>query len=477
MKKILFAGAEAMPFAATGGLGDVMGSLPIALKAARPDWDIRAVLPLYSEISDEYRAEMKFECWTTVAVSWRQQYCGIFSLERGGVKYYFIDNEYYFKRDALYGFFDDGERFAFFSNAILALMGMVDFFPDVYSANDWQTALSVILLKRRNGMSPGYSGVKAVYTIHNIEYQGVYGRETMGDLFGLDEMDASTVEFDGAVNLTKGAILCADAVTTVSPKYAEEIQTPFFAHGLHDILREHSFKLSGIVNGIDTDFYNPKTDKDLKFNYSYRGLTGKGKNKAALQEEYGLPVCPDVPVIAMVSRLVDHKGFDLVREVAYELLSRDMQFVLLGTGDYDTECFFREYAARSGGKAGVKIEYNRKLSKLVYAGADMFLMPSRSEPCGLAQMIASRYGTVPIVREAGGLYDTIKPYYEGDGNGFTFAAYNARDMLSVIDQAIALYHDKEKWTALVKKVMKTDFSWNVSAEKYAELFLSLSPEN
>ena len=349
MKKILFAGAEAMPFAATGGLGDVMGSLPIALKAARPDWDIRAVLPLYSKISDEYRAEMKFECWTTVAVSWRQQYCGIFSLERGGVKYYFIDNEYYFKRDALYGFFDDGERFAFFSNAILALMGMVDFFPDVYSANDWQTALSVILLKRRNGMSPGYSGVKAVYTIHNIEYQGVYGRETMGDLFGLDEMDASTVEFDGAVNLTKGAILCADAVTTVSPKYAEEIQTPFFAHGLHDILREHSFKLSGIVNGIDTDFYNPKTDKDLKFNYSYRGLTGKGKNKAALQEEYGLPVCPDVPVIAMVSRLVDHKGFDLVREVAYELLSRDMQFVLLGTGDYDTECFFREYAARSGG--------------------------------------------------------------------------------------------------------------------------------
>lgn len=474
MKKVLFAGAEAMPFAATGGLGDVMGSLPGALKATHPDWDVRAVMPLYSKVSQEWRSQMTFESWIMVNVSWRQQYCGIFSLEKDGVKYYFVDNEYYFKRDSLYGFFDDGERFAFFSNAILSLMGAVDFFPDVYSANDWQTALSVILLKRRLGTVGGYRNVKAVYTIHNIDYQGVYGKELLGDLFGLDPLDASTVEFDGAINLTKGAILCADAVTTVSARYAEEIQTPFFAHGLHDILREHRFKLSGIVNGIDTNYYNPRTDADIPFPFSYRGLTGKKKDKAALQEAFGLEQRENVPIIAMVSRLADHKGFDLVRRIAYDLLGRDMQFVLLGTGDYDTENFFRRFAAENPGRVGVKIEYDRKLSKLVYAGADLFLMPSRSEPCGLAQMIASRYGTVPIVREAGGLYDTIKPYYEGSGNGFTFAAYNAYDMLNVIDQALALYRCEEAWTALVKNVMKVDFSWNVSAGRYAELFESLS---
>ena len=474
MKKVLFAGAEAMPFAATGGLGDVMGSLPGALKATHPDWDVRAVMPLYAKVGENWRSQMTFECWIMVNVSWRQQYCGIFSLEKDGVKYYFVDNEYYFKRDSLYGFFDDGERFAFFSNAILSLMGAVDFFPDVYSANDWQTALSVILLKRRLGTIDGYRDVKAVYTIHNIDYQGVYGKELLGDLFGLDLLDASTVEFDGAINLTKGAILCADAVTTVSARYAEEIQTPFFAHGLHDILREHRFKLSGIVNGIDTNYYNPRTDADIPFPFSYRGLTGKKKDKAVLQETFGLQKREDVPIIAMVSRLADHKGFDLVRKIAYDLIGRDMQFVLLGTGDYDTENFFRRFAAENPGRVGVRIEYDRKLSKLIYAGADLFLMPSRSEPCGLAQMIASRYGTVPIVREAGGLYDTIKPYYEGSGNGFTFAAYNAYDMLNVIDQALALYRCEEAWTNLVKTVMKVDFSWNVSAQRYAELFESLS---
>ena len=471
MKKILFAGSEAMPFAATGGLGDVLGALPPALAAQGDDWDVRVVMPLYSQVSDEWRNKMTFVQSITVTLSWREQYCGIFSLDHKGVKYYFIDNEYYFKRPALYGFFDDPERFAFFSRAVLDLMKTVDFYPDVLHANDWQTALSVIALKEERGNEEGYKNVRAVYTIHNIDYQGVYGMGIINDVFGLDEEKASIVEYSGALNLTKGAVVCADFVTTVSPQYSQEIKTEYFSHGLHHIINRYGFKLGGIINGIDEAAYDPRNDADIPAHFSAEELEGKKACKEALQREFGLAVRPDVPVIAMVSRLAEHKGFDLVCKVADELMNDDVQFVLLGTGDAGFEAFFEEFGARHPGKAGIRLAYNRKLSKLIYAGADMFLMPSKSEACGLAQMIASRYGTVPIVRETGGLYDTIKPYsWNRVGNGFTFSAYNAYDMLYVIREAEGVYRDRENWNALVSKIMKIDFSWNSSAKKYADLY-------
>ncbi|MBQ8448256.1 MAG: glycogen synthase [Clostridia bacterium] len=471
MKKILFAGSEAMPFAATGGLGDVLGALPPALAAVNPDWDVRVVMPLYAQVSEEWRSKMTLVEVINVTLSWREQYCGIYSLDYKGVKYYFVDNEYYFGRTALYGFFDDPERFAFFSRAVLDLMGVTGFYPDVLHANDWQTALSVIALKEERGGMEGYKDVRAVYTIHNIDYQGVYGMGIINDVFGLAEEKASIVEYSGALNLTKGAVVCADFVTTVSPQYAQEIRTEYFSHGLHHIINQYAFKLGGIINGIDEAAYDPSKDADIPTAFSADALAGKKACKEALQREFGLDIRPDVPVIAMVSRLAEHKGFDLVCKVADELMNDDVQFVLLGTGDAAYEAFFDEFGKRHPGRAGIRLAYNRKLSKLIYAGADMFLMPSKSEACGLAQMIASRYGTVPIVRETGGLYDTIKPYsWNRTGNGFTFAAYNAYDMLYVIREAEGVYRDRENWEELVAKIMKIDFSWNSSAAKYAALY-------
>ncbi|MBQ0126206.1 MAG: glycogen synthase GlgA [Clostridiales bacterium] len=468
IKSILYVGSEIMPFAATGGLGDVMGSLPEAIKRAFPDTDVRAVMPLYSKIGGEWRSKMTFERWIMVNVSWRREYCGIFSLEKNGVKYYFIDNEKYFSRDKLYGDMDDGERFAFFSYAAVDLMAAVGFFPDVLHANDWQTALSVIKVKKVC-TSEEYRKIKTVYTVHNMEYQGVYSHFTAGDVFGLDDSLSGLLDFNGCVNLTKAAVECSDFITTVSPRYAKEIQTEYFGSGLHGVLSYNSFKVDGIINGIDLAANDPETDKAIPYNYSASDISGKAQNKAELQKRFGLEQKPDVPLIGMVSRLASHKGFDLVKCVADEILSDNVQFVLIGTGDREYEDFFRGLAARHPGKASVLIAYDRALSKLVYSGADMFLMPSKSEPCGLAQMIASRYGTVPIVRETGGLYDTIKPYGAG-GNGFTFASYNAHDMMSVVRQAEAVYRYKDKWNELVYKIMNVDFSWDVSAKKYMDLY-------
>ena len=476
MKKILFAGSEVMPFAATGGLGDVLGALPASLAAVHPDWDIRVVMPFYSQISDEWRAKIKLEKRIVVSLAWRRQFCGIHSLEHGGVKYYFIENKYYFGRKALYGYDDDAERFAFFSRALLDLMKTVDFFPDVLHANDWQTALSVVVLKQERNKMKGYSGVRAVYTIHNIDYQGVYGMDKLYDTFGLYNEDASIVEYSGALNLTKGAVVCSDRVTTVSPQYSEEIRTPEISHGLHHIIRMYGYKVGGIINGIDEILYNPALDGDIPFKFTPDDLSGKKADKAALQKEFGLVEDPDVPLIAMVSRLAEHKGFDLVCRIADELMREDVQFVLLGTGDPDFEKFFDAFGKRYPGRAGIRLAYNRKLSKLIYAGADMFLMPSKSEACGLAQMIASRYGTVPIVRETGGLYDSIKRYtLDGRGNGFTFSVYNAGGMLYAIKEATEFYRNREQWNALARKIMEMDFSWKTSAAKYAELYEGLEP--
>lgn len=474
--RILMVGAEALPFAASGGLGDVLGSLPAALKARGGEKiDVRVVMPLYGQLKQEWRDKMSFVGAITVRLAWRQQYCGIFTLENDGVTWYFIDNEFYFKRGNLYGCFDDGERFAFFSTAVLDLMNRVDFFPDILHAHDWQSALSIIYLKRRYLSDARYADIRTVYTIHNIEYQGRYGISALGDVFGLGDWDRATVEYDGDINLTKGAIVCCDRLTTVSRRYAEELRDPYFAHGLEHITRRYADKSTGIVNGIDVSYYDPATDPELAVPFNAEDLGGKAQAKAALQRELGLEIDPDVPLIAMITRLVPHKGVDLVRHVIDEMMEREMQFVLLGTGEKEYEDFFRGFAARYPKRAAVIIDFNKPLSKRIYAGADLFLMPSKSEPCGLAQMIACRYGTLPIVRETGGLFDTITPAHPvtAEGNGVTFMTYNAHDMKDAIERALGYYQDKRLWTQLVKNAMQADFSWNASAAQYEELYRSL----
>lgn len=472
MKKILFVGAEALPFAATGGLGDVLGSLPAALHRADGNVDVRVVIPMYKVISEKYKQRSRLVAEFTVQLSWRRQYCGVWAYKYGDITYYFIDNEYYFKRQSLYGSFDDGERYAYFCKAVMEMLPKIDFMPDVLHCHDWQSALCVIYLKRKYRYLEDYSAMKAVYTIHNIDYQGIYNFDILGDIFCLDSWDRYVVEYDGCINLTKGAIVCCDALTTVSPRYAEEIQTEYYSSGLHHILKMNKDKIRGIINGIDTDYYNPETDKSIVKNYSLDTIGDKVENKLALQKTFGLPERGDVPMLAMISRLASHKGFDLVRRVADEILASDVQFVLLGTGEGELEDFFSGLAQRHPDKCGVMLAFDKLLAKQIYASADMFLMPSKSEPCGLAQMIASRYGTIPIVRETGGLYDTIHPYItsDGSGNGFTFKTYNAHDMLDAVRRALSLYSDKEEWARLVANAMKMDFSWNASAKKYLEMY-------
>lgn len=471
--KILFVGAEAVPFISTGGLGDVLGSLPQAIASVDKNADVRVVLPLYQKIKEKFASDLTYVGNTTVGLSWRNQYCGIYKTEMGGVTYYFLDNEYYFKRGSIYGDFDDAERFAFFGKAVLDIMPVIDFYPDILHTNDWQSAASVIYLKRKYYMNPYYCDIKTIYTIHNIDYQGIFSMSILGDVFGLDCFgDRSIVEYNGNINLTKGAIVCTDVLSTVSQKYADEIQTEFYSSGLHYILHQYSDKIAGIVNGIDVNYYNPETDTVIASKFSVNDMTGKAECKRQLQEMCGLEQNPNVPVLSMISRLASHKGFDLVKFILPEMLELGMQFVLLGTGEYELEEYFKSIQERYPDKVKVFLEFNKDLSKKIYAGSDIFLMPSKSEPCGLSQMICSAYGAVPVVRETGGLYDTIKPYnmYNGEGNGFTFANYNAHEMKDAVKRAVDLYHDKKKWEKLQKAVMQTDFSWSASAKKYIDLY-------
>ena len=476
--KLLFVGSEAVPFAATGGLGDVLGSLPAALKAEAGDaLDIRVVMPMYAGVSEKYKDGFEKVCEFTVNLSWRQQYCGVYKTLYNNVTYYFIDNEYYFKRQSLYGSFDDGERYAFFCKAVLEMMPRIDFYPDVLHAHDWQSALAVIYLKRKYRYFEEYSNMKAVYTIHNIEYQGIYGFEILSDVFCLDSWDRYIVEYDGCINLTKGAIVCCDKLTTVSPNYANEIQTEYYSSGLHYIIGMNRDKTTGIINGIDYDYYNPETDAEIRRHFSVQNQTQKAEDKLDIQRIFGLPERRDVPVVAMISRLASHKGFDLVKRILEEAVtSLDMQFVLLGTGDIDYEDYFSYLSRKYPEKVGVMLAFDKSLAKKIYAGADIFLMPSKSEPCGLAQMIASRYGTVPVVRETGGLYDTIKPYNTEDktGNGITFKTYNAHDMYDAVRRAVELYSNKRQWKALRTNAMSADFSWSASAKKYLEMYEDLN---
>ena len=480
MKKILFVGAEVMPFAATGGLGDVMGSLPAALKALSRDNDVRVVMPLYSAVSDKWRAEMKNEATFTVSLAWRNLYCGVKSLEKDGVKYYFIDNEYYFKRDGgLYGFLDDGERYAYFCKAVLEMLSHIDFYPDVLHANDWQSALSVVYLNTKYHHIEEYENIKSVFTIHNIEYQGKYDLAILGDIFDLGPEHYALMRYDNCINLMKAAIECADKVSTVSPRYADEIKGWEYSHGLDHVLYRNADKLTGILNGIDYNYYNPSKDEAIVKNYDRRNfVSAKAENKCDLQKTYGLPERADIPMIAIISRLATHKGLDLVRDIAYQLVcERDIQLVVLGKGEQQYEDFFTGLQNAYPDRVRALMLYDRDLSKRIYASADIFVMPSKSEPCGLSQMIASRYGAIPVVRETGGLYDSIKPYWECDGelmgNGFTFANYSSYELYDRIGAALDMYYDKPKYKKFASKIMGTDFSWKTSAQKYMEMYDSI----
>jgi len=467
---ILFAASEAVPFAASGGLADVIGSLPAAIR--NKGHECRVVIPLYKSIRPELRAQMTFLTNITVDVSWRKQYCGIFTALWNGVTYYFIDNEYYFGRDGLYGFYDDCERYVFFSRAVLEMLRCIDFAPDIIHANDWQTALISVFYQVFYKYQQGYQNIKNIFTIHNIQYQGSYGREVLNEVMGIPLYHIGILEYDGAINMMKGAIEAADKITTVSPSYAWEILDPYYAHGLDRILVNKQYKLCGILNGIDTELYNPEQDNLIAQKFSISDPSGKKACKEALLSELALQE-GDEPVIGIVTRFVSHKGIDLIRYVFEDILNLGYKFAILGSGEKIYEDFFSEMRFRYPDRVSVTLGFQPDLAKKIYAGSDMFLMPSQSEPCGLAQMISMRYGTAPIVRETGGLRDSVKDNGNGDGNGFTFRTYNAHDMLNACQRAKACYDDSEAWNALVRRAMSSNFSWNTSADAYIQLYREL----
>ena len=471
---ILFASSEAVPFAVSGGLAEVAGALPKALKAKGED--VRVILPLYGSVTEEQRAEMKYLLNFDVAVAWRRQYCGVFEAKADGVTYYLLDNEYYFKRSGLYGYYDDAERFAFFSRAVLDTIQHLEeldgFKPDIIHCNDWQTALIPVYYNCFYRDAPGYEDIRTVYTIHNIQYQGLYGMDILSEVVGLDPQDYYIVENDGLANFSKGAIECCNKVTTVSPSYANEILDPWYSHGLDGILHRNLWKLTGILNGIDVESYDPNTDPAIPFHYSQARKANKKKDKAALEDRFGFEHQPDVPIIGLISRLVSHKGLDLITAIIDELLyNTEVRMIVLGSGDSSYENYFRGVAERHPDKFRVELGFDPGLARKIYAGADLFLMPSKSEPCGLSQMIAMRYGTIPIVRETGGLKDSVQDCGDGEGNGFTFKTYNAHDMLWAITRGIDLYYnDKTAWKAVVNRAMKSDNSWERSAGLYIDMY-------
>jgi len=418
------------------------------------------------------RMQMTFLTNITVDVSWRKQYCGIFTAIWNGVTYYFIDNKYYFDRDGLYGFYDDCERFVFFSRAVLEMLRCIDFVPDVIHANDWQTALISVFYQVFYKYQQGYQNIKNIFTIHNIQYQGSYGREVLNEVMGIPLYHMGILEYDGAINMMKGAIEAADKITTVSPSYAWEILDPYYAHGLDRILINKQYKLSGILNGIDVNSYNPEQDMLIAKNFSADHPEGKKACKEALLSELALQE-GDEPVIGIVTRFVSHKGIDLIRYVFEDILNLGYKFVILGSGEKIYEDFFSEMQWRYPDKVSVTLGFQPDLARKIYAGADMFLMPSQSEPCGLAQMISMRYGTIPIVRETGGLRDSVKDNGNHDGYGYSFRTYNAHDMLNACERAKQCYDDADAWKALVIRAMRQDYSWNASALKYIDLYREL----
>lgn len=472
--KILFAASEIAPFFRTGGLAEVTGSLPAALMKLGAE--VRTVMPLYKEIGQEFRSRMTLLATFNVQLSWRNQHCGVFELKQGGISYYFIDNEYYFKRPFAYGQFDDAERFAYFSAAVLAMLPQIGFIPDVIHCHDWQTGLIPVYLRLLYKNEGDYKDIKTVFTIHNIEYQGKYDKALLGDVFGLPADRLGLLEYNGGLNLMKGGIVASDHVTTVSRTYCREIMTPESSHGLDGILSENSIKLSGILNGIDMDSYNPETDKSVFINYSGGDYGLKTQNKAHLQQMIGLTEDPSVPLVGLISRLVDHKGIDLISQAVEEMLSENLQFVVLGTGEWQYEQLFINLQKKYHGKVSTHITFSNDMSRKIFAASDMILMPSKSEPCGLTQIIALRYGALPVVRETGGLADTIKSISDdgATGNGFTFRPYSSADMLYTIRRALTFFADRMLWRALVKRAMACDFSWAESAKEYNAIYKEIS---
>ncbi len=455
------------------------GSFPAAL--SKKGIDTKVMLPLYEAIGDEWRKDMKLVAEFNVPLAWRNIYCGVYELKHGGVTYYFLDNEYYFKRPTIYGHFDDGERFAYFSRAVIEAIINMELNLDIVHLNDWQTALVPIYIKDLAEQYPELTKIKSVFTIHNIEYQGQFSRQILEDVCGLSDTWYSdgTLEFMDSVSLMKGALITADYVTTVSPTYSEELKYAYYAKGMEGVIASISHKFKGILNGIDMSEYNPQKDPMIYKNYSPKEPQIKAENKAELQRVLGLVPNLNVPIIACVGRLVSHKGMDLILSTLNSIMGLNVQFVVLGTGDYNYEQFFRLAQNHYSQRCSVNITFSEEMARKIYAGADMLLMPSQKEPCGLSQMIAMRYGTIPIVRETGGLKDSVSPYIEGDENsrGFTFENYNASDMLHVIAQAVNLYHDdKSTWDEMVQRDMTLDFSWDKSAAEYQVLYTELTAE-
>ena len=478
---VLFAASEAYPFMKTGGLGDVAGSLPKALQ--NDGVEVRVIVPKYRDIPQEYKDQMEHVCDFYMPLGWRNVFCGIEKITYQGVIYYFVDNEYYFNRGGAYGYFDDGERIAFFSKAIVeCLQYLPDFKCDVLHCNDWHTALAPVFLREFYNGVGNYDNIKTVFTVHNLKFQGQMSDMVLGDILGLDRNKAASEQLrcdSQSINFLEGALCYSDILTTVSETYAGEIQSDFFGENMQDIFRRRSNVLYGIVNGIDVDFFNPEKSTNIVANYSADDLAGKRKCKEELQKELGLEVNADIPLIVMIGRLTQQKGLDLIQRVLDELMQQSVQFAVLGTGDYEYEEMFKGFSYKYPGKVSANIRFSEPLSHRLYSGGDMLLMPSLFEPCGLSQMIAMHFGTLPIVRETGGLKDTVKPYnmYTGEGTGFSFANYNAHEMLFTIKAAIDLYYNnKDAWTKMQKTAMKTDFSWNVAADKYKKLYEQLHPE-
>ena len=474
---ILFVASECSPFIKTGGLADVVGTLPGALQ--EEGVEVSVVLPKYGDIPCSFTSRAEAIMKYKVPVGWRTQFCGVEKLEFNGITYYFIDNEYYFKRDGIYGFFDEAERFAFFNRAVLEMLFHLDYKPDILHCHDWQTSLVSLFLNTHYKDDPFYRGMKTVFTIHNLEYQGVFPREVLTDLLDLPAryFHPNQLEYYGDVNFLKGALVYSDVITTVSESYAREIQTPYYGKGLHGLLQHRADDLYGIVNGIDNQSYNPETDPHLftKYERNQEQLSAKRENKLKLQEMTGLPVSEETPMLVIVSRLVEQKGFDLVLRVLPEIIELDLQLVVLGTGEEKYAQAFKEIAWQRPNKVSAHITFNEDLARKMYAAGDFFLMPSRLEPCGIGQLIALRYLTAPIVRETGGLRDTINDFNADPekGNGFSFYSFNAHDMLFRIKDGLSCYHDKECWHKLMENIISTDYSWQQSAGEYIDIYNKL----
>lgn len=473
--KVLFVASESHPFIKTGGLGDVIGALPVALKDLGVD--ARVVMPNYRDIREDLKEKFEYIGHFFVNVGWRNQYCGVLQYVYEGVIFYFLDNEYYFKRDGLYGYYDDGEKFAFFSRAVMEFLKFIEWTPEILHCNDWQTAMIPVLHKLEYIKEDKFKDMKSIFSIHNLFFKGMYSPQVLPELFGydLEPFFNGSLEHNGAISFLKGAINYSDIIATVSKTYVEEIKTPQYGEQLEGLLKYREKYLVGILNGIDYKEYNPEDDDYIEFNYRYEELENKYLNKESLQKELGLDIDKDIPMIALVSRLTHQKGCDLIIKILDEIINENVQVVILGTGDYMYEESFRSFEKNHKNKFSANIKFSNELAHKIYAASDMFLMPSLFEPCGLGQLIALRYGSIPIVRETGGLKDTIVAYngFDETGNGFSFKNYSYKELLDTVKYALSIFDNKSKWNNIIKNAMISDNSWEKSANEYIKIYSSL----